>query len=283
MTLIDNGNSSDAAKQYARQLAREDSRFAYRVAGSEAVVDAVNSVIIESAADWIAILPCEIILAPNALSSVARAAAMNSDTSLIYSDDDRIDPETMQRWNPFFKPDWSPDLLSSMNYLGPFVVFHKQSVLDVGGLRHGVPGAEVYDLALRVTECSRHVHHVPDVLVTAIATTPGPGASWHASDWREAERQALEDALARRKVDGEVERGLHPGTWRVRYALPDPPGVTAVIPTGGKLDMLRPCLADLVERTDYPNLEILLVDNSKDDAVERLVAELSPRFPACVA
>ena len=130
-----------------------------------------------------------------------------------------------------------------------------------------------------MTERSDHVHHVPDVLVTTIATAPDPGESWHASDWRESERQALEDALARRKVDGGVERGLHPGTWRVRYALPDPPAVTAVIPTGGKLDMLRPCLADLLERTDYPNLEILLVDNSKGDAVERLVEELSPRFP----
>ena len=279
LALVVNGNASDAARDYARQLARNDNRIAYRVAGDDAVVDAVNSVITESAADWIAILSCGIILSPNALSSVARAAAANPNISLIYSDDDRIDPETMQRWNPFFKPDWSPDLLSAMNYLGPFVVFHRQTVLDVGGLRHGVAGAEVYDLALRVTERSRHVHHVPDVLVTTIATAPGSGESWHASDWREAERQALEDALARRKVDGEVERGLHPGTWRVRYALPDPPGVTAVIPTGGKLDMLRPCLADLIERTDYPDLEILLVDNSKDDAVERLVAELSPRAP----
>jgi O-antigen biosynthesis protein len=280
LAFVANGNASDAARDYVRQLGRNDNRIAYRVAGDEAVVDAVNSVITESAADWIAILPCGIILSPNALSSVARAAAANPDTGLIYSDDDRIDPETMQRWNPFFKPDWSPDLLSAMNYLGPFVVFHRQTVLDVGGLRHGVAGAEVYDLALRVTERSRHVHHVPDVLVTTIATAPGSGASWHASDWQEAERRALEDALARRKVDGEVELGLHPGTWRICYALPDPPGVTAVIPTGGKLDMLRPCLADLIERTDYPNLEILLVDNSKDDAVERLVAELSPRAPS---
>ena len=86
------------------------------------------------------------------------------------------------------------DLLSSMNYLGPFVVFHKQSVLDVGGLRHGVPGAEVYDLALRVTECSRHVHHVPDVLVTAMRT---PTPRWRStatsslrSRWSTAQGQA---------------------------------------------------------------------------------------------
>ena len=85
---------------------------------------------------------------------------------MIYSDDDRIDPETLERWNPFFKPDWSPDLLFSMNYLGPLVIVHREALLDAGGLRAGVTGAEVYDLALRVTERSDQVHHVPDVLVT---------------------------------------------------------------------------------------------------------------------
>ena len=55
--------------------------------------------------------------------------------------------------------------------------------------------------------------------------------------------------------------------------------MTAVIPTGGKIDMLRPCLIDLLERTDYPDLDILLVDNSGGDEVERLVAELSARHP----
>ena len=279
VTLVDSGTASDAAREYARHLARQDGRISYREGGNGSFVDAVNAVVAESSADWIAILPSGIILAPNAISSVARAAAANPATCLIYSDDDRIDPETLERWNPFFKPDWSPDLLLSMNYLGPLVIVHREALLDAGGLRAGVTGAEVYDLALRVTERSDQVHHVPDVLVTTIAAAPGPGASWHASEWRESERQALEDALARREVDGGVERGLHPGTWRVRYALPDPPAVTAVIPTGGKLAMLRPCLADLLERTDYPNLEILLVDNSNGDAVEGLVEELSQRFP----
>jgi GT2 family glycosyltransferase len=282
LVFVDSGTASDAAREYALHLAREDRRISYRQggeSGNNGFVDAVNAVIAESTADWIAVLPSGIILSPNAISSVARAATANPATRLVYSDDDRIDPETLERWNPFFKPDWSPDLLLAMNYLGPLVVFHRQTVLDVGSLRAGVPGAEVYDLALRATDRSDQVHHVPEVLATTIATAPSAGASWHASDWRESERQAIEDALARREVNGVVERGLHPGTWRVRYALPDPPAVTAVIPTGGKLDMLRPCLDDLMERTDYPNLDILLVDNSNGVAVERLVAELSPRFP----
>ncbi len=219
------------------------------------------------------------ILAPFALATITRELAANPDARLLYTDDDRIDPESMERWNPFFKPDWSPDLLLSMNYLGPLTLFHRETAFDIGGLREGVSGAEVFDLALRVTEQSGQTHHVSDVLATSIVTAPRFGEPWHVSDWKESERQAVQDALARRGLDGDVERGMHPGTWRVRYPLPPTARVTAVIPTGGKLDLLRPCLADLLERTDYPGLDILLVDNSRGDEVDRLVAELSLRHP----
>ena len=84
-------------------------------------------------------------------------------------------------------------------------------------------------------------------------------------------------------MDGGVERGTPPRHLASPLRVARPAAVTAVIPTGGKLDLLRPCLDDLLERTDYPNLEILLVDNSNGDEVERLVAELAQRYPACVA
>ena len=279
LTLVDGGNASDAARGYARQLAREELRISYREPSESGDGATLNAALAESTADWVAFLSPGIVLAPIALANIARALATNPEARLVYTDDDRIDPVHMERWNPFFKPDWSPDLHTAMNYFGPLTLFHRQTALEAGGVRSGLSGAEVYDLALRVTERPGQVLHVPEILVTTIDTAPGPGAPWHASDWRASEQQALEDALARRGVDGAVERGIHPGTWRIRYALPDPPAVTAVIPTGGKLDMLRPCLSDLLEGTDYPNLEILLVDNSPGDEVERLVAELSPRYP----
>jgi O-antigen biosynthesis protein len=279
LALVDSGNASEAAREYARRLAREERRVSYGEPGVDGVTTGLNSTLAASKADWVAILPPGVILAPAALANISHALATNPDARMVYTDDDRIDPESMQRWNPFFKPDWSPDLLSSMNYLGPLTLFHRQTALDLGGLRDGLPGAEVYDLALRVTEQSSQVHHVPEVLVTSIAVAPDFGEPWHLSDWHESERQALQDALTRRGLDGGIERGIHPGTWRVRYALPDAPVVTVVLPTGGRLDLLRPCLTDLLERTDYPNLDIFLVDNSRGDEVERLVAELSSRHP----
>jgi GT2 family glycosyltransferase len=166
-----------------------------------------------------------------------------------------------------------------MNYLGPLVLFERDAALATGGLRDDLPGAEISDLALRVTDSSANVLHVPHVLASTIESAPGPGEAWHAANWTDADRQARQDALARRGINGQVEPGLHPGTWRVRYAMPEPPGVTAVIPTGGNLQLLRPCLEDLLERTDYPRLEILLVDNSNGEQVAALVAELAPRYP----
>ena len=279
VTLVDSGTASDEAREYARHLACEEHRVSHREPSGGGVAADLNAAIDESSSDWVAFLPLGSMLSPAALATIFRALALKPDARLIYTDDDRIDPESLERWNPFFKPDWSPDLLWSMNYLGPLTLFHRDTALDVGGLRRGLPGAEVYDLALRVTENFGQVLHVPDVLVTSIVAAPKFGEPWHISDWKESERQALQDALTRQGLDGGVERGIHPGTWRVQYTVPETAAVTVVLPTGGKLDLLGPCLTDLLERTDYPNLDILIVDNSRGDDVARLLAELSPRHP----
>jgi GT2 family glycosyltransferase len=279
-SLLTTEDTSDEARRLARRLALADDRFDYRESTAAGNIADLNAALAKTDAGWIGLIEPGVILAPNALSSLARTLEKHPDAGLIYSDDDRIDPVTQERWNPFFKPDWSPDLLLAANYLGPLTLFCRRAVLEAGGLREGFPGAETYDLALRVSESQRQVLHAPEVLATTIERAPAEEVVWHRSNWFESERRAIADALKRRDVGASVERGLHPGTWRVRYYLPaELPGVTAVIPTGGKINLLRPCLADLLERTDYPNLEILLVDNSRGTDVATLVAELSEKHP----
>lgn len=277
--LIDSGDASEETRTLARELAGTDERITHFDPSGRSFSDDANQVIAQSEAGWIGILPPGVILAPFAFGAIVNAVANTPDAHLIYSDEDRIDPATTERWNPFFKPDWSPDLLLAMNYLGPLTLFNRQAAISAGGLRKETEGAASYDLALRLSEGPGQVLHVPQVLVTTLADAPAEGDPWHLSDWNAAERSAIEDTLLRREVKATVERGLHPGTWRVRYALDDPPGVTAVIPTGGKMHLLRPCLLDLLQKTDYPNFDILLVDNSPGNDVERLVAELSEHYP----
>jgi GT2 family glycosyltransferase len=270
MTLVSSGQTRAATTAAARARAATDKRIDF-----DETTECLDDALARGDAPWVAILRPGVVLAPTAVATIDRFLAAEPETRLLYTDDDRLDPESARRWNPFFKPDWSPDLLLSMSYLGPLVVFGRQAIRSAGGLRPGFAGAEEYDLALRVTDEPIGVRHIPEVLASTVERAPAPEAPWHLADWREGDRRALEDTIVRRGLRAAVEKGLHPGTWRVRYALPEPPEVTAIIPTGGKLELLRPCLEDLLEQTDYPRLDVLVVDNSQDDAVERLVIELS--------
>ncbi|RLV50863.1 glycosyltransferase [Nocardioides mangrovicus] len=64
---------------------------------------------------------------------------------------------------------------------------------------------------------------------------------------------------------------------RVHHRLPDPaPLVTIIIPTRDRADLLGACLEALLHRTDYPRLEVLVLDNeSVEPATADLLAELS--------
>jgi GT2 family glycosyltransferase len=279
MTLVAAESCSAETRSLAKQLAQEDSRIVLQPARSADHIAAINAALGESGADWVGFISPGVILSPNAMGRVACSLAADPDADIVYTDDDRIDPESTERWNPFFKPDWSPDLLLAMSYFGPLTLFRRTLAVTAGGLRDDIFGAEVSDLVLRLTEQTDRVRHLPEVLITTIERAPALDDVWHPAGWRESERRVREDALARRGIAGSVEPGLHPGSWRVRYTIADPPGVTALIPTGGKMHLLRPCLIDLLERTDYPNLEILLVDNSGGDEVAHLVEEFAPRYP----
>jgi GT2 family glycosyltransferase len=77
-----------------------------------------------------------------------------------------------------------------------------------------------------------------------------------------------------------VESGPRTGTWRVRYRLKERPLASVILPCGGKVNLLRQCIDGLADKTAYRPLEIVLVDNSRDDEVRRFhQSVLSRRFP----
>jgi cellulose synthase/poly-beta-1,6-N-acetylglucosamine synthase-like glycosyltransferase len=64
-----------------------------------------------------------------------------------------------------------------------------------------------------------------------------------------------------------------------RYAQPDPPMVSAIIPAKDEQETLADCLGT-VQRQSYPNLEILVVDDRSTDRtaeIARSIAEADPR------
>ena len=78
-------------------------------------------------------------LRPHTLLEVAKTINKNPDAKLIYSDEDKID-EDDKRYDPYFKPDWNPDLLLGQNYISHLSVFKTSLVKQLKGLSRGFEG-----------------------------------------------------------------------------------------------------------------------------------------------
>lgn len=219
--------------------------------------------------DYVAFLVPGDELAPHALYRVAAAIQAGPVPDVVYSDEDRIDAAG-RRVAPFFKPNWSPHLLLSWNYLGQLAMYRRTLLSEVGaGIETGS-----YDLALRATEQATRIVHVSDVLYHA---RPSP-------DPKDVDRgrRILEAALSRRGLAGQAEPvpgvPTYRPTYRVRYALIGTPRVSIIIPTKDHATLLRACVASVEQRSTWPHREIIIVDNgSTCPAAVRLTAELARR------
>jgi GT2 family glycosyltransferase len=263
LCLVDDGSAARHVRPVLEEYARVDDRVRLRrLEQNEGICGASNHALALATGEFVAIADHDDVLAPDALFEVARRLDRDPGLDFIYTDRDVIEAGG-RRVRPFFKPDWSPDLLLSMNYVVHLTVFRRELVERVGGFRKGFEGAQDYDLVLRVTETTDRIGHIPRPLYSwgqapaSVALRPGAKPYAH-----EAGRRALEDALARRGIRGEVLDGLGaPYRYRVRRQIAGQPLVSILIPTKDNVRLLRRCLESLERRTAYRNVEILVIDN----------------------
>jgi GT2 family glycosyltransferase len=207
-------------------------------------------------------------LAPEALFAVVSRLGAAPAADLVYADHDVIDGAG-RRGEPFFKPQWDPELLLATNYLGPFTAVRRSVVEDAGGLRAEFGHGQVYDLMLRMTERTARITHVPQVLchVRPREMTREAIVAHHAAG--RDERRAIEDALRRRQRAGCAEpiftsRG--PRCYHTRVQLMQRPLVSIIIPTRNQVDLLHVTIDSILRRTAYEPYEVVVVDNGSSEA-----------------
>lgn len=215
--------------------------------------------------EFVALLDHDDVLQPHALHRVVERLRDDPQLDVVYSDEDLL-LENGTRGRPFFKPDFSPDFLLSVNYICHFLVIRRSLVMASGGFRGGFDGAQDHDLLLRVTEGARRVGHVADILYSW-RQVPGSVAMNSAAKMYayESGKRAVEEALQRRGLSGRVSLGQQLGTYHVRLDIRDTPQVAIVIPTRDRLELLRECIDSIESRSTYTNWSITIVDN---DSVE---------------
>jgi len=114
--------------------------------------------------EFIALLDHDDMLSAWAFYEVVRLLQTEPDLDFIYSDKDSIDAEGKIRLNALYKPEWSPEMLHSVNYLTHLNIIRTVLVRDVGGWRPQTDGAQDWDLFYRVTEKTNKIRRIPSIL-----------------------------------------------------------------------------------------------------------------------
>ena len=170
-----------------------------------------------------------------------------------------------RRCDPFFKPDYSPELIHSQNYICHFTVIKKSIVDDLGGFREGFDGSQDHDLILRAIEKSAKVYHIPKVLYHW-RKIPGSTAAVYDSKsyaW-EAGRKAVEDSLKRSGTKGSVTFARFQGSYRASNNIEGSPLISIIIPFKDKPELLKTAINSIIEKSTYENFEILGINNNSE-------------------
>jgi len=267
LLLVDSKSEDSHAAARLREFAASDSRIRAKFLDGPDL--ASNAALEMDSREFVGFLDGDGWLEPDALFRMAQLLHEHPATDIVYSDEDEIDGAGRFH-DPFFKPGWSPDALLSGNYIGQFTLLRRGLVAELGDFE----GA--YDLLLRATERTEKILHLPRVLHHSLrAARLEPAAIERGS-------RALREALARRKIQGEV---MPAGRWgyRVRRAILDHKKIAIIIPTRDRLELLRRCVESICARTDYPDYEIVIAYNDSREVATSEYYETIPhrivRYP----
>ncbi|MBE6013806.1 MAG: glycosyltransferase family 2 protein [Lachnospiraceae bacterium] len=242
---------------------RERIKIAYRSENGH-ISRTTNQALDMATGDYIALLDCDDLLSRDALLEVVNVINENNEAEFIYSDEDKVNEEGTMRFEPYFKPDWSPDTLMSLMYTCHLGVFKKSVIDGLGGLRIGYEGSQDYDLVLRMMEVVdyKNIVHIPQILYHWRTRTESTAADISAKPYiLEATKKAKEDACKRRGINARIEYIKETAQFRVRYLPNSKSYVSIIIPSKDNPEILERCLGSIRHKTLYAKYEIIIVDN----------------------
>ena len=249
---------------------KSDRRIKVKICSTKKKLAAIaNQAITLAKGDFIALLADKTILAPDALLELALQLAKNPTTDIIYADQDCLSPNSYSLTEPWFKPDWNPDLFLSRNYFGSLILCRLSLVKKVKKFNSKYNSQYIYDLLLRLTEITENIVHIPKIL-----SHSDPQSDLNFSLAAAEKTQAITQALQRRKEPGKVICNPDfPEITTIRYQITELALVSIIILTRNLGKMLNQCLESIFQLTTYPNFEVIVVDNGSDEAATREILE----------
>lgn len=257
LCLVDAGSTKVETIEALKRW--DDSRLKLaRLDKNLGISENTNHALASATGEFIALLDHDDLLAQFALHELALAIKEFPSSDIFYSDEDRLN-ENGRRHSPFFKPEWSPELLYACMYIGHLTAYRRTLVEDLDGFRKQFDLSQDYDLALRATERAREIRHIPHVLYHW-REHPASGSIGGKPGARKTNLAALDDAMRRRNLPAEIIE--YSTANRARLEVFSWPRVSIVVPTDSE-ERAEEAATRLPAMSSYPDLEIVIVTNSR--------------------
>lgn len=187
-----------------------------------------------------------------------------------YGDCDRDGPQG-ERSLPWLKPVWDIDLFIGADIFTPGAIFSASIVSEALALLATSHPSQslswdhlLAGMALATEKLNAPAVHLPHVV-------------YHRHHQAPASPEHAAPSTARQHAISWLCNGLTPGATvsavpqfpallRAQWPLPSTlPRVSLIVPTRDQVGLLRTCIEGLLNNTDYPDLEIIVVDNESSD------------------
>ena len=253
-----------------------DKRIVYKVIGeNKGISGNTNEALKLATGDYIALLDHDDFLPKFSLYEIVKRINENPEVEFIYTDEDKMESVDKPRYGVFFKPDFSPYTLNSANYICHFSIFKKELIEKINGFDSNYDGSQDWDIVARATENTDKVEHIAKVLyhwrVHQNSTAGNADSKPYAF---EIGKKVIKDHVKRSLgVDVEVEDGLTPGSYSVKYKVNGNPKVSIIVDANDikeKENVEK--LLKQIKDTTYENYEIILITTEKNiDGVNKII------------
>ena len=254
--------------EICKKYAKEDERIVYHVLDHNYGISGnTNECLKLATGDYIGLFDHDDILHPATLFEYTKAIN-ETGADYIYCDEITFEGDSIDHMIVLhFKPDFAIDNLRGNNYICHFSAFSRELLDETGLFRSEYDGSQDHDMILRLTTKAEKVCHVPKALYYWRSHTASVAQDINAKTYAiDAAKRAVHDHIqAVYGMDAKVESTrAFPTIFRIRYPILEKPLISIVIPNKDHMEDLSRCVESIVNKSTYPNYEIIVVENNSE-------------------
>ncbi len=231
------------------------------------IAAATNTGLRAAKGSWITFLDHDDVIAPYALKMIRQTLEQNPTARFLYTDELIVD-DNLRITGALLKPAYDSVLLDGVNYINHFSLYRRSRLEEINYIREGFDGSQDYDLLLRYLDglSNEHILHLPYPAYWWRRTGKTFSSTYIDKATTNA-RRALVERFTRKGQKVDAGPALTDTLHKITFSRQphEWPKVSVIIPNKDSYELISQILGDLFQKTDYPDFEVVIIDNGTKD------------------